>query len=124
MIEFVDPEYLHVDNYFITIGQKMKKLCQIYCFRVMAAHQNMPCMTQDKSFRQTDLIIGFVDPENLYADTYFITIGQKMKKLCQNKHFRVMAARNGQICVKYLTLGRQISKIIYSKVIKCIIGHK
>ena len=70
------------------------KLCQIYRFQVMAAHQNMPYMTQDKSFRQTDLIIGFVDPENLYLDTYFITIGQKMKKLCQIKHFRVMAARN------------------------------
>ena len=72
----------------------MKKLCQIKSFRVMAAHQNMPCMTQDKSFRQADLIIGFVDPENLYVDTYLITIGQKMKKLCQIKRFRVMAARN------------------------------
>ena len=65
----------------------------------MAAHQNMPCMTQNKSFWKTDLIIEFVDPEYLHVDTYFITIGQKMKKLCQIYRFGVMAAHENMPCM-------------------------
>ena len=65
----------------------------------MAAHQNMPCVTQNKSFWKTDLIIEFVDPEYLHVDTYFITIGQKMKKLCQITRFRVMAAHQNMPCM-------------------------
>ena len=41
----------------------------------MAAHENMSSRTQDISHRVFDHIIEFVDPENIYVDTYFLIIG-------------------------------------------------